>query len=214
MTTGQRRAIADHWLQYGLSVDEGTLDVHACFDKPGPVFIEIGFGMGDSLVEAARSHAEINFIGIEVHRPGVGHLLGLAAASELANLKVFNADGIDVLTRCIPARTADRIQIFFPDPWHKKRHHKRRLIRADFAALLEDRLKPGGILHVATDWPPYAESIVETIAEATQLERVTPPDRIVTKYEKRGRDLGHEVIDLAWSKCRTLNKRSRLRPSP
>jgi tRNA (guanine-N7-)-methyltransferase len=200
MTPGQRRAIAQYWPCYGISVEDGMLDVHACFAKPGPLFIEVGFGMGDSLAETARSRPEINFIGIEVHRPGVGHLLGLAAAAELDNLKLFNADGVDVLSHCIPTGSSDRIQIFFPDPWHKKRHHKRRLITAAFAALLEDRLKPGGVLHVATDWPQYAESIAGTIAEATRLEPVAPPGRLVTKYEKRGRDLGHEVIDLAWSK--------------
>lgn len=200
MTPGQRRAIQVHWPRYGLDVRESLQDVTAWFARPAPLVIEIGFGMGDSLAEMAERRRDMNFIGVEVHRPGVGHLLNLAVDAHLENLKVFNADSVDVLENCIPAAAADRIQIFFPDPWHKKRHHKRRLINAEFCTLIERCLKPGGLLHVATDWPPYADSIVEIVEAATAFKSAPPPTRPVTKFERRGLKLGHEVRDLAWAR--------------
>jgi tRNA (guanine-N7-)-methyltransferase len=137
----------------------------------------------------------LNYIGVEVHRPGVGHLLKLAEESSLNNLKVFAEDSIDVLTECIPPKSLDGIQIFFPDPWHKKKHHKRRLISESFSELLEGRLKTGGVLHIATDWSHYAESIAETLSS---WQKTSIPERVETKYERRGIGLDHEVFDLAY----------------
>ncbi|MCB1693902.1 MAG: tRNA (guanosine(46)-N7)-methyltransferase TrmB, partial [Pseudomonadales bacterium] len=165
-----------------------------------PLVIEIGFGMGDSLLECAMSHPERNFIGIEVHRPGVGHLLIKAAEAGICNLKVINADSTTVMSLGFPPGSADVVQVFFPDPWHKKRHNKRRLLSAGFLDVLERVLKPGGILHVATDWEPYAASIASAAAEIPTFEATAAPPRPVTKYERRGQRLGHVVTDLAFKK--------------
>lgn len=199
MTSGQQRAIDRLWPGYGLSVETGVLDYCRCFGRSAPIVLEIGFGMGDSFLEMVAAAPDRDFIGIEVHRPGVGHLLGLAESAGIENLRVYNADGVEVLTHSIPVDSVDRVQIFFPDPWHKKKHHKRRLISPTFAALVESRLKPGGVLHVATDWADYADTMVEALA-TTRMEPVTPPERPGTKYEQRGMRLGHDVRDLAWRK--------------
>ncbi|MFT5561155.1 MAG: tRNA (guanine-N7-)-methyltransferase [Candidatus Azotimanducaceae bacterium] len=195
MTPGQKRALEEAWPQYGLEVSDGNLNFGQVFASPRPVVLEIGFGMGDSLFEMAVGNPHINYIGVEVHRPGVGHLLSLADDAKLENIKVFAEDSIDVLTQCIPEKSLDGIQIFFPDPWHKKKHHKRRLISEAFAVLLESRLKRGGVLHIATDWMHYAESIEETLSSWTST---VVPDRAQTKYERRGLKLDHEVFDLAY----------------
>jgi tRNA (guanine-N7-)-methyltransferase len=195
MTPGQKRALEEAWPDYGLEVSGGQLNFNQLFTAPAPIILEIGFGMGDSLFEMASGNPHINYIGVEVHRPGVGHLLYLAEEAKLENIKVFAEDSIDVLTRCIPEKSLDGIQIFFPDPWHKKKHHKRRLISEEFAVLLESRLKSGGVLHVATDWAHYAESIEEILANWTST---VVPNRAQTKYERRGLKLNHEVFDLAY----------------
>lgn len=195
MTPGQKRALEEAWPDYGLQVSDGLLGFDELFAASGPVVLEIGFGMGDSLFEMASGNPQINYIGVEVHRPGVGHLLYLADEAKLGNIKVFAEDSIDVLTRCIPEKSLDGIQIFFPDPWHKKKHHKRRLISEEFAGLLENRLKRGGVLHIATDWAHYAESIEETLSNWTST---VAPGRAQTKYERRGLKLNHEVFDLAY----------------
>ena len=140
-----------------------------------------------------------NFIGIEVHRPGVGHLLGLVHQEGLENVRVFRADSVEVLKFGLPDNILDKVQIFFPDPWHKKKHHKRRLITNAFVALLRAKLKPGGLLHIATDWEPYAEEIAELMADATAFEKCDVPERVVTKYERRGLRLGHIVTDMAYA---------------
>lgn len=196
MTPGQKRALESDWPAYGLNVSDGLLDLQNLFVKAGPVVLEIGFGMGDSLFEMAAKNADVNYIGVEVHRPGVGHLLKLASDAQLTNLKVFSEDSIDVLSRCVPEKSLDGVQIFFPDPWHKKKHHKRRLINGDFVQLLESRLKVGGVLHIATDWANYAEWIQDVLQDwvATSV-----PERAETKYERRGKRLDHEVFDLAYS---------------
>lgn len=200
MTAGQRRALERDWPGLGLNVEDGLIDLAACFPRRGKLVLEIGFGMGDSLVEAAAASTDANFIGIEVHRPGVGHLLIKAREAHLDNLRVFNADTLVVLAQCIPDACLDRVQVFFPDPWPKKRHHKRRLVDRDFAELVCRKLVDGGMVHIATDWPPYAEAIREAFADMPAFEQVTPPARPCTKYEKRGLELGHTVADLAWRK--------------
>lgn len=194
MTPGQRRALEEAWPIYGCEINEGVLRFEDIFPV-GRVVCEIGFGMGDSLFEMAQLNSDVNYIGIEVHRPGAGHLLNRASELGLQNLKVFTEDSIDVLTKSIAPHSLDGIQIFFPDPWHKKKHHKRRLINSEFAVLLASRLKPEGVLHIATDWQNYAESIEETFAA---WRKTTIPPRVETKYERRGRRLDHSVFDLAY----------------
>jgi len=196
MTPGQKRALEEAWPEFGLEVSGGLLDLDSLFSNSAPTICEIGFGMGDSLFEMAEKNTHLNYIGVEVHRPGVGHLLKLAEESSLNNLKVFAEDSIDVLTECIPPKSLDGVQIFFPDPWHKKKHHKRRLISESFSELLQSRLKTGAVLHIATDWSHYAESIAETLSK---WQKASIPERAETKYERRGLGLDHEVFDLAYT---------------
>ena len=197
MTRGQSRALEEYWPSFGLEVDDGRIDPNVLSSNSGKLVLEIGFGMGDSLFEMARDQPDQYFIGVEVHRPGVGHLLQLAAKEGLRNLKVYRADSIDVLKYCLPSESLDRIQIFFPDPWPKKKHHKRRLLNPGFVELMASKLVSGGILHVATDWTPYAEVIQEMMNGWLPC---TPPVRVLTKYEKRGIRLNHQVTDLAYRK--------------
>ena len=196
ITPGQKKALQVHWAEYALEVEDGLIDQPFSVDQP--LVLEIGFGMGDSLFEMARDLHQSNYIGVEVHRPGIGHLLQLAAAEGLKNLKVFRADSIDVLNGCIADHSLDKVQIFFPDPWHKKKHHKRRLISPTFVALLARKLKLTGVLHIATDWVPYAEVIKEVMQDWVPCEI---PSRVQTKYERRGLRLDHEVCDLAFKKA-------------
>ncbi|MBV1876455.1 MAG: tRNA (guanosine(46)-N7)-methyltransferase TrmB [Pseudomonadales bacterium] len=202
ITPGQKRALLKYWPEYGLDVAaDGLISVDSVFDKQQPTVLEIGFGMGDSLYEMASGNLKTNFIGVEVHRPGIGHLMQLAAAANLKNLKLYRADSIDVLEQSLPVACLDKVQIFFPDPWHKKKHHKRRLITQPFIDLLRSRLKPDGILHVATDWAEYAAEIKALMqAETHAWDLSETPLRPTTKYEKRGIRLGHEVFDLAFKK--------------
>lgn len=194
MTPGQKRALEETWQTYGLESEAEALDLSAMF--PGQEIVcEIGFGMGDSLFEMAEANPDVIYIGIEVHRPGVGHLLSRAREAGMSNLRVFAEDSIDVLTHAFQPGSLDKIQIFFPDPWHKKKHHKRRLINPEFAVLLGSRLKPEGICHVATDWAEYAESIQETFKH---WREAAVPARVETKYERRGKGLDHEVFDFAY----------------
>lgn len=196
MTPGQKRALEQAWPRFGHEVAGGQLNLAETFPR-GEVVLEIGFGMGDSLLQMAEENPEVNYIGVEVHRPGVGHLLNRVLENDITNIRVFAEDSIDVLKHCVPAESLDKIQIFFPDPWHKKKHHKRRLIQDDFAALLASRLKPEGVLHIATDWQNYAESIGETFANWRSTD---VPPRVETKYERRGKRLDHEVFDFAFQK--------------
>ena len=198
MTRGQARALELGWSEYCLSSAAGTLDLKAVFGRLAPTVLEIGFGMGDSLAAQAKSSPEKNFIGVEVHKPGVGHLLMQALEKELTNLLVYNEDSWDVLSQAIPASSLQAVQIFFPDPWPKKRHHKRRLLGTGFLDLIVGKLKPGGLVHIATDWVPYAEAVELLFASRSDFELVETPQRPETKFERRGRSLGHEVLDLVY----------------
>lgn len=168
------------------------------FLSSGPLHLEIGFGMGDSLAEQARSNPTVNYVGIEVHRPGVGHLLMLIDEYGLDNLRVYSEDSIDVLTEVIPAKSLDVVQVFFPDPWPKKKHQKRRILNRYFVDLLETKLKANGLVHIATDWQLYAEEIETVLGSMTQFNRVETPFRPQTKFERRGMKLGHTIFDLAY----------------
>ena len=198
MTEGQQRARDAQWPVYGLDLDQGMVDLSR------PLVLELGFGMGASLAQQCKNEPEKTFVGIEVHPPGVGRLLADAAETGLTNLKVFQDDGIEVLNRCIPDGSVDRFQLFFPDPWHKKRHHKRRIVQPEFVSLVRQKLAPGGLFHLATDWEPYAEHMHEVMEASVEFEdarggdRSKPDWRPVTKFQVRGEKLGHGVWDLVY----------------
>ena len=198
LTPGQTRALELHWPTFGRAIEDGVLNPRTQFSGAGPVHLEIGFGMGDSLAEQARSNPSVNYVGIEVHRPGVGHILMLTNDYELGNLCLYSEDSIDVLREVIPAKSLDAVQVFFPDPWPKKKHHKRRILNHDFLDLLETRLKANGLVHIATDWQPYAEEIKVLFSSITKFSRIAAPSRPQTKFERRGIKLGNTISDLAY----------------
>lgn len=202
LTSGQREALERYWPRFGVELAAGAFDFETLFDNAAkPLTLEIGFGNGDTLAEIAEQEPHHNFIGIEVHRPGVGHLLRLTHEKSLANLRIFNEDAVRVLDVGIPDHRLDRVLILFPDPWPKKRHHKRRLVQTEFVAKLARKIRPGGTLRIATDWADYAEHIAEVMSASTQFsKRETTGLRPVTRFEKRGLRLGHEVCDLIFEK--------------
>ncbi|MCV6589191.1 MAG: tRNA (guanosine(46)-N7)-methyltransferase TrmB [Marinobacterium sp.] len=208
MTEGQQNAMAAVWPRMGLNVADGALDMTQTFGREAPVVLEIGFGMGDSLVEMAKAQPEKNYIGIEVHTPGVGRLLSNADAAGLTNIRVFEHDAVEVLEQCIPDGSLDTLQLFFPDPWHKKKHHKRRIVQSAFAQAIRKKLKVGGVFHMATDWENYAEHMMEVMSAAEGYTNAAgeglyspqPQWRPVTKFQKRGERLGHGVWDLMFER--------------
>lgn len=205
LTKGQEQALTNLWPLFGIEYHSNS---PICFDENKPVVLEIGFGMGASLVEMARNAPDKNFLGIEVHKPGVGACLMAIEENQLSNLKVMCHDAVEVLENMIPNHSLDKVQIFFPDPWHKARHNKRRIIQPQFVQLIRQKLKEGGILHLATDWQNYAEHMLEVLTEAEGFENLSatgdyiprPEDRPITKFEKRGQNLGHGVWDLQFRK--------------
>jgi tRNA (guanine-N7-)-methyltransferase len=206
MTESQKRALREQWPRWGLEYGAGQLDIAAAFGRNGPCIVEVGFGMGRSLAETAAAMPDTNFVGIEVHEPGVGKLLLMIGELGLHNIRVYRHDAVEVLRDCIPDESVDGVHIFFPDPWHKKRHHKRRLIQPDFVALVKCKLKPGGTLHLATDWQNYAEQMMDVLSAAEGLSNTCgegqfaprPAHRPQTKFEQRGERLGHGVWDLVF----------------
>lgn len=208
MTPGQRRAYDEGWRLWGLDYSPDELAFDTVFGRPGPRVLEIGFGMGQSLAEMARVNPDSNFIGIEVHRPGVGRLLHSIAEHEIRNIRIYCHDAVEILRDSIADASLDTVQIFFPDPWHKKRHNKRRLIQPEFVALLVQKLKPGGIVHLATDWEDYAQQMMAVLSDAQGLANTSgegefaprPEQRPLTKFELRGERLGHGVWDLVFSR--------------
>jgi tRNA (guanine-N7-)-methyltransferase len=206
MTTAQERAWRELWPRYGLETGDGALDLAATFGREAPRTLEIGFGNGETLATLAAAHPERDFLGIEVHRPGVGHLMLRAEAVGLANLRIVCRDAVEVLERCLAPGSLDEVLLYFPDPWPKKRHHKRRIVQPDFVALVAERLRPGGVLRMATDWEPYAAHMLEVAANCSMLLNESaagdwmPRDaaRPLTRFERRGERLGHAVHDLAF----------------
>jgi tRNA (guanine-N7-)-methyltransferase len=206
-TVAQERALTDLWPIYGVD-SKGAIDLGTIFERPAPCCLEIGFGSGEVIGQLAEMHLDRNYLGIEVHRSGVGRLLLRAEQSGLRNLRVICDDAVDVLRGCIADDSFDEVLVFFPDPWHKKRHHKRRLIDAPFAALLTAKLRSGGTLRLATDWQDYAMQMLAVCnatpglqnqsADATYVSR--PKFRPPTRFERRGERLGHGVWDLAYVK--------------
>ncbi|OUR82100.1 tRNA (guanosine(46)-N7)-methyltransferase TrmB [Cycloclasticus sp. 46_120_T64] len=202
LTPGQQSAIDTGWPQFGLDPTQ-AINTSELFANDNPVTLEIGFGNGDSLATMAAAEPNRNFIGIEVHRPGVGHLLRLVLEKGLSNVRVFDTDAIEVLQQAIPDHSLDCVQLFFPDPWHKKRHHKRRIVRADFLDLIHRKLQTSGKFHAATDWQHYAEHMLETLNAHPHFNNASssdyserPEHRPLTKFENRGLRLGHGVWDL------------------
>ncbi len=208
MTEGQRRALEHHWQRYGVEQGRDALDLDALFGRSALRRLEIGFGMGESLLAMAGAAPEIDFLGIEVYRPGVGHLLRELAARNIGNVRVISADAVEVLRDMIPPAALDAIYIFFPDPWPKKRHHKRRLMNPSFASLAVSRLSTGGLLHMATDWEDYAHQALEVLETVPELRNTAGPRqfaprpewRTATRFERRGERLGHGVWDLIFEK--------------
>ena len=208
ITRAQRRALETLWGRYGIDPPaSGSIDLDARFGRRGaPRVLEIGFGNGEALLALARSRPEVDCLGIEVHRPGVGHLLLQLEREGIANVRVMCADALEVLERHLPAAAFDRILLFFPDPWVKKRHHKRRIVQSAFARLVHRRLRPGGTLEMATDWEDYARQMLAVMeAEGGFANRAgpgryapRPAERPPTRFERRGERLGHPVWDLAF----------------
>ena len=208
MTAGQQQAYDAGWVQWGLRHEDGMLNVEQTFGRSGPLVLEIGFGMGQSLLAMAEAAPQINFIGVEVHTPGVGKLIQGMEERGVDNIRIYRHDAVEVLRDCISEQSLDTVQIFFPDPWHKRRHQKRRLIQANFVQQLRTHLKPGGLLHLATDWEDYAKQMISLLDAAPGYANYhgvgqyapRPESRPLTKFEKRGERLGHGVWDLLFSK--------------
>jgi tRNA (guanine-N7-)-methyltransferase len=206
-TTAQQRALTELWPAYGID-SKDALDIGTIFGRSAPCCLEIGFGTGEVIAHLAETDPQRDYLGIEVHRSGVGRLLLRAEQSGLRNLRVICDDAVEVLRERIADDTFDEVLVFFPDPWHKKRHHKRRLIDAPFAALLAAKLRRGGTLRLATDWQDYAQQMLAVCnataglqnqsADATYVDR--PQFRPPTRFERRGERLGHGVWDLAFVK--------------
>jgi tRNA (guanine-N7-)-methyltransferase len=209
LTTAQQRALDEHWPRYGAEFTSSPQDLDALFGRQARRVVEIGFGNGDHLLELAIAHPDVDFIGIEVHPPGVGHLLLKAQAAGVSNLRVFNHDAMEVLAQVIPPAALDCILVLFPDPWHKKRHHKRRLVNAQFATLAGSRLRAGGSLQLATDWAPYAEWMLEVLNNHPDFRNLSPDGTFMprdaarnpTRFERRGERLGHAVHDLQFERA-------------
>jgi tRNA (guanine-N7-)-methyltransferase len=207
-TEAQKRAFDLHWPALGLHYRGEPRDYDAVFGRHAPRVVEIGFGNGEQLLYAAARETDRDFIGIEVHGPGVGRLLNAAAAENLRNLRVYQHDAVEVLRDEVAPASLDEVRIYFPDPWHKKRHHKRRLVQPGFVGLLCERLRPGGLLHLATDWENYAEHMWDVLdAEPRLRNRAGPrgtmprPEwRRQTHFETRGLKLGHGVWDLLYDR--------------
>jgi tRNA (guanine-N7-)-methyltransferase len=208
LTNGQAKALEQFWATMGLNHADGMINPSVLFGNDNPIVLEIGFGMGKSLVEMAKNAPQLNFIGVEVHRPGVGACIGLAQEEGVDNLKVYEHDAIEVLADCIPAESLSAVQLFFPDPWHKKKHHKRRIVQASFVEAIRQKLKIGGVFHMATDWENYAECMLEDMQSAPGYKNLSvnndyvprPDSRPLTKFENRGQNLGHGVWDLQFEK--------------
>lgn len=206
ITPAQQRALATLWPKYGLDTLEERLDLERLFARAAPRTLEIGFGNGENLLALAAAHPDRDYLGIEVHRPGVGRLLLGLEEHRLGNVRLICRDAVEVLERHIAPASLEEILILFPDPWPKKRHHKRRLIQPAFVAQLAGALVPGGVLRCATDWQPYALEMLAIVGAASELTNLAadggfvprPAERPPTRFERRGERLGHEVWDLAF----------------
>ena len=208
LTKGQQHALEHYWPTMGVEFSPQPLDFCALFGREAPVTLEIGFGMGASLVAMAKANPHQNFLGIEVHSPGVGACLSQAVEEGVENLRVMCHDAVEVLETMIPDNSLTMVQLFFPDPWHKARHNKRRIVQPPFVERVKGKLKPGGVFHMATDWEPYAEHMLEVMRSVDGYQNQSPTGdyvprpatRPLTKFEQRGQRLGHGVWDLMFER--------------
>lgn len=208
LTTAQQNALDNHWQDYGIDFSQQPLVFNQLFNNDNAVFIEIGFGNGESLLQQAINHPQINFIGIEVHGPGVGHLIHHAHKAGIKNLRLIRHDAVEVLQQQIPDNSIKQLQLFFPDPWHKKKHNKRRILNPAFIQLAHEKLKPAGLFHMATDWQHYAQQMLEQMDHTEGFLNTASNGqystnkgaRCETKFERRGIKLGHGVWDLIYEK--------------
>ena len=208
LTPGQERALEQAWPRYGVDYQGSARDLDTLFARNAPKIVEIGFGNGDALLAAAQSDPHRDYLGLEVHRPGVGRLLLNADKAGISNLRVFHHDAVEVLNNEIADASIDEVRLYFPDPWHKARHNKRRIVQPEFVALIARKLKPGGMFHLATDWAHYAEHMFDVMEAAPAFRnrlgpRATaarPEWRIETHFQKRGERLGHEMFDLIYDR--------------
>jgi tRNA (guanine-N7-)-methyltransferase len=202
MGPGQARALEDLGPRFVIPYSDAFIDLAGAFGRSAPKILEIGFGMGETTASIAAAHPENDYLGIEVHTPGVGALLKRVGEGKLSNLRIIQHDAVEVLAHMLPDASLDGAHIFFPDPWHKKRHHKRRLVQPAFIQLLAGKLKPGGYLHLATDWEDYAQHMLAVLSAEPRLKNTCdgfsprPETRPLTKFENRGLRLGHGVWDL------------------
>lgn len=214
LTLGQAAGLGELWPEYGVEVSKkngraGLLDFDAIFAQIQPIVLEIGFGNGDSLLEMALSQPQTNFIGIEVYEAGIGRLINQAHKHQLSNLKIIKADAVEILKNNIADNSLNGFQLFFPDPWHKKKHHKRRLINTVFLDLMSQKLVQDATLHMATDWADYAKQMMAILTQHPHFKNTQnaykystrPEYRPITKFEKRGKVLGHDVWDLVFRRC-------------
>lgn len=210
LTKGQQQALDQHWPVIGVEYQAEPVDLAALFGREAPTVLEIGFGMGASLVTMASNNPQQNFLGIEVHSPGVGACLADAHEATLTNLRVMCHDAVEVLQKMIPDASLEMVQLFFPDPWHKARHNKRRIVQPAFVELVLDKLNLGGVFHMATDWQPYAEHMLEVMNNCAGYQNLSenhsyvprPDSRPLTKFELRGQRLGHGVWDLMFKRIK------------
>ncbi|MDF1587929.1 MAG: tRNA (guanosine(46)-N7)-methyltransferase TrmB [Gammaproteobacteria bacterium] len=208
LTQAQQRAIDSLWTEFAIDDGDSIIDLNALFGRDAPKILEIGFGNGHSLAQMASEQPEHDFLGVEVHRPGVGQLLNSIEKLGLTNLRVACTDAVELIKYRLANNSLDRLQLFFPDPWHKKRHHKRRIIQPEFVALLAQKIKSGGYLHMATDWQHYAEQMLDDLSSndafincGDESGYIPRPDyRPLTKFEQRGHKLGHGVWDLLFKR--------------
>ncbi len=208
LTPGQARAMNKLWPDFGVDMQQDTINWSQLFNREAPLVLEIGFGMGGSLIQQALAEPDKNFIGIEVHKPGVGACLIEIDRQHVQNLRLINGDAIEALKWMFADNSLTRVQLYFPDPWHKKRHNKRRIVRPEFVQTIHSKLISNGRFHMATDWEPYAENMLEVMAEATYFQNMAkdkqyiprPDFRPLTKFEQRGQRLGHGVWDLMYEK--------------
>jgi tRNA (guanine-N7-)-methyltransferase len=206
ITTGQKRALESLLPKYGIAYREARIDLDQVFGRSAPRVFDIGFGDGAALVTAAATFPAIDYLGAEVHEPGIGHLLVLLERSRLANVRLVDRDAVDVIEQMLPDASLDAVNLFFPDPWPKKRHHKRRIMQPQFLASVARILKPGGLLHFTTDWADYAvqaRALLEASPDFRQVDNAAADNdplafRAPTRFEARGRRLGHEVVDFVY----------------
>ena len=208
LTEAQTRAFETLWPRYGLTLDDVPLDFGELFGNAHPVTLEIGFGNGETLAQLAQRHPERNFLGVEVHRPGVGHLMIKLAAQESSNTRILQSDAMALLRQHLPAACLASVLLYFPDPWQKRRHHKRRIVCPEFLDLIHRALIPGGVLHMATDWEDYAQHMMRVLSAHEGFTNQAgsghfsprPDSRPLTKFEQRGQRLGHRVWDLLFER--------------